>query len=48
MEVKKLKNPKEFIDYSQTIGNVYENLEDYIPTEKTNVLIVFEDMITDR
>ena len=43
MEVKKLKNPKTFIDYSETIDDVYGNLEDYIPTEKTNVLIVFDN-----
>ena len=38
------KNPKAFIDYSQTVGDVYENLEDYNPTEKRRVLIVFDDM----
>ena len=27
--------------------NVYENLEDYDPTNKIKVLIVFDDMITD-
>ena len=26
--IKKLKNPKPFIDYSQTIDDVYENLKD--------------------
>ena len=26
--IKKLKNPKEFVDYSQTNDDVYENLED--------------------
>ena len=31
--IKNLKNPKEFIDYSQTIDDVYENLEDYNPTK---------------
>ena len=29
-----LKNPKAFIDYSQTIDDVYENLEDYNSTKK--------------
>ena len=29
--IKKLKNPKAFIDYSQIIDDVYENLEDYNP-----------------
>ena len=28
------KNPKVFIDYSQTIDDVYENFEDYNPTKK--------------
>ena len=41
-----LKNPKAFIDYSKTI-DVYENLEDYNPTKKRRVLIVFDDMIAD-
>ena len=43
--IKKLKNPKVFIDYSQTIDDVYENLEDYNPTKKRVVLIVFDDKI---
>ena len=42
-----LKNPKAFIDYSQTTDDVYENLEDYNPTKKRRVLIVFNDMIAD-
>ena len=43
----KLKNPKAFIDYPQTIDNVYENLKDYNPTKKRKVLIAFDDMIAD-
>ena len=39
-----LKNPKAFIDYSQTVDDVYENLEKYNPTKKRRVLIVFDDM----
>ena len=35
------------IDYPQTIDDVYENLEDYNPTIKIKVLIVFDDMIAD-
>ena len=46
-ELKKLKNPKTFIDFSQTIDDVYENLEDYHPTKKRRVLIEFGDMIAD-
>ena len=45
--MKTLKNPKAFCDYSQTIDDVYENLEDYNPTKKRKVLIVFDDMIAD-
>ena len=32
-----LKNPKAFTDYSQTIDNVYENLEDYNPKKKESI-----------
>ena len=45
--VKELKNPKPFIDYSQTIDDVYENLEGYNPLKKTKLSIVFDVMITD-
>ena len=44
--IKKLKNPKVFIDYSQTIDDVYEDLEDYNPIHdsrgrKLNISLVF-------
>ena len=42
-----LKNLKAFIDYSQTIDDVYEHLEDYDPIKKRRVLIVFDDIIAD-
>ena len=45
--IKTLKNPKLFIDYSQTIDDIYENLEDYSPTKKRRVLIAFDDMTAD-
>ena len=44
---KKQKKPKAFIDYSQIIDNVYENLEDYNPTKKRKVLILFDYMTAD-
>ena len=47
VRIKKLKNPKAFIDYSETINDVYENLEDYNPTKKRKLFIVFDDMIAD-
>ena len=45
--VKELKNSKAFIDYSQTIDDAYEHLEDHNPTKKRKLLIVFDDMIAD-
>ena len=43
-----LKNPKVFIDYLQTVDDVYENMKDYNPTRKKRVLIiVFDDMTAD-
>ena len=47
VEIKELKNSKAFIDYSQTCDDVYENLEEYNPTKKRKVLIVFDKMIAD-
>ena len=45
--IENLKNPKVFVDNSQTVNDVYENLEDHNPTKKKRVLIVFDDMIAD-
>ena len=47
VETEVLKNPKAFIDYSQTNDDVYESLEDYNPTMKKRVLIVSDNMIVD-
>ena len=44
--IENLKNPKAFNDYSQTLDDVYEKLEDYNPRKK-RALIVFHDMIAD-
>ena len=45
--IKKSKDPKAFIGYSQTIDDVYENLEDYNSVNKREVLIVFNGMTAD-
>ena len=45
--IESLKYPKAFIDYIQTIDDVYEHLKDYNPTKKRRVLMVFDDMIPD-
>ena len=42
-----LNNPKAFINYLQTIDDVYENSKDYNPTKKRRVSIVLDDMIAD-
>ena len=38
VDIKKLKSPKAVIDYSQTINDVYENLEDYNLEKERRVL----------
>ena len=45
--ISNLKNRKPFIDFSQTIDDVYEHLQDYDPAKKRKVLIVVDDMIAD-
>ena len=40
-----MKSLKAFIDHSQIIDDIYENLEDYNPTKKRRVLVVFDDLI---
>ena len=47
IEIKKLKSPKAFIGYSQTVSNIRENLEEHNPIKKRKVLIVFDDMNAD-
>ena len=44
---KRLKNPKPFTDYSQTIDDVNKNIKDYNQTTKWKMLIVFDDLIAD-
>ena len=43
--IKKLKNPKALIYFSQTIADVYEKLQYYSTMKKKRVLILFNDMI---
>ena len=45
--IENFKNTKAFLDYSQTIHDVCENLEDCNPTKKRRVLTVFDVMIRD-
>ena len=45
--IKHLNDSKAFIDCSNTMNNVYENIDLYNPNRKRRVLIVFDDMIAD-
>ena len=41
------KDPKAFMEYSDDMQDVYNNIEDYNPGNKRKILIVFDDMIED-
>ena len=53
--IKKLKDvgtkycndPNAFIECSNRMDDVYQNIDDYNPTRKKKILIVFDDMIAD-
>ena len=45
--IKNLNDPNTFIEYSNTMDDVYEDIDDYNPSRKRKVLIVFDVMITD-
>ena len=45
--IKHLNNPKAFIDCSNTMNDVYENIDHYNLNRRRKVLIVFDDMIAD-
>ena len=40
-------DPKAFIDYSNDMNDVCENIDDYNPDKENKILIVFDDMIAD-
>ena len=44
--IKNLNDPNAFIEYSSTIDDILENIEDYNKKRKKKVLIVFDDMIS--
>ena len=43
--IKHLNDPKAFIEYSSTMDDVYNNINDYNPNRNRKSLIVFDDMI---
>ena len=45
--IKYLNDPNAFIECSNTMDDVSENIDDYNPSRKRKMLIVFDDMIAD-
>ena len=45
--IKHVNNSKAFIECSNTMYDVSENIDDYNPSRKRKVLIIFDDMIAD-
>ena len=45
--MKNCNDPTAFIEYLNTIDDVFSNIEDYNPKRKRKILIVFDDMISD-
>ena len=45
--IKNYNDPNAFIEYSNTMDDVYSNIDDYNPKRKRKVLIVFDDVIAD-
>ena len=45
--IKNLDDPGAFIEYSNTMDDVYINIDGYNPKRKRNILIVFDDVIAD-
>ena len=46
-EIKHLNDPNTFIECSNKMDDVYENIDDYNPNRKGNILIVFDNIIAD-
>ena len=47
VETNHFNDPNAFIECSNTMDDVYENINDYNPNRKRKILIVFDDMIAD-
>ena len=45
--IKHLNDSKTFIEFSNTMNDIYENIDNYNPKRKRKILIVFDDMIED-
>ena len=45
--IKNYNDPSAFIEYSNTMDSVYNNIDDCNPKRKRKILIVLDDMIVD-
>ena len=45
--IKHLNDPNAFIECSNTMNDVYENINDYNPSRKRKILLIFDDTIAD-
>ena len=45
--IKNLNDPTAFTEYSNTMDDVYNNIDHYNPKRKRKIVIVFDDMISD-
>ena len=45
--IKHVNDPKAFIECSNTMNDIYENIDDYNPNRRRKILIIFDDMIAD-
>ena len=45
VDINHFNDPKAFIDYSNDMHDVYENIDDYNLDKENKILIVFDDMI---
>ena len=43
--IRHLNDPNAFIECSNTVHDVYENIDDYNPSRKRKILIVFDDIL---
>ena len=47
VRLKRFKDPKAFIEYSNDMCDVYKNVDEYNVAKDRKILIVFDDMIAD-
>ena len=45
--IKTFNDPSASTEYSDTMVDVYDNIDDYNPRRKKKILIVFDDMVAD-